>query len=87
MVAVSLESGNLLRWITLAFLSGRRQEVVLNGYHSRLISVTSGVPQGSVLGPLLFIIVRCPEMYGAEYVRLSPAAWPLGRRVSDIPAS
>ncbi|MCG8078589.1 MAG: hypothetical protein JAY75_20420 [Candidatus Thiodiazotropha taylori] len=46
---------NFLRLMT-SYLNNRFQAVTVNGKHSTFAEISSGVPQGSILGPLLFLI-------------------------------
>lgn len=48
-------SGNILKWIE-NFLTNRQQAVVVNGQRSTYQKTNAGVPQGSVLGPTLFLV-------------------------------
>ena len=47
--------GPLLQWFT-SYLYGRLQRVVIDGKASEWLKVTSGFPQGSIIGPPLFLV-------------------------------
>ncbi len=47
--------GSLLKWFT-SYLTGRRQRVTVLGATSNTLPISSGVPQGSILRPVLFLL-------------------------------
>ena len=54
LAGLNIHSG-VLNWVT-SYLDSRLQRVYANGVYSDFLNVTQGVPQGSVLGPLFYII-------------------------------
>ena len=57
--------GSVLSILT-QFLSNRSQDVMVDGFPSKLVNVVSGVPQGSVLGPLYFLLFTSEHFYILE---------------------
>ena len=66
-------TGKLEVWIQ-EFLTDRLQSVSVDGHRSEEAEVISGVPQGSVLGPLLFLIYMGDIGEGIKYSSLSSFA-------------
>ena len=78
-------NGHILKWIS-EFLSGRTQCVVVDGAASSWSAVESGVPQGTVLGPLLFLLYinDLPDCVESQ-VRLFADDCLLYRTIEGIP--
>ena len=57
--AVAGIRGAALAWLR-SYLHGRTQSVIINGVRSTTVDLSTGVPQGSVLGPLLFLVYAIP---------------------------
>ena len=58
-------TGKLYTWIE-SFLRGRKQAVVVDGQKSEFVEVDSSVPQGTVLGPVFFIIYAMDMIFKAK---------------------
>ena len=74
---------NTIAWVR-SYLSGRSQSVIIEGTLSRLLKVNHGVPQGSILGPLLYTLFtnELPEIIHDDLLNLAAQeedveqAWP-----------
>ena len=76
--------GDTLKWIQ-SFLSTRTQQVLVEGSKSSKLDVLSGVPQGTVLGPLLFLVYinDLPDVVTCSDTRLFADDSPLYRHIRD----
>ena len=86
-------AGNLLHLIQ-NFLSNRKQRVLLNGRNSEWKDISAGVPQGSVLEPLLFLVyindlvgnVRCDIKLFADDTSLFSAVYDESKTAEELDA-
>ena len=62
----SVGIGSSVLSVLTQYLSNRSQHVLVDGCLSKLVNVVSGVPQGSVLGPLLFLLYTSEFFYILE---------------------
>ena len=62
----NLGVGGWVLGLLIDFLSDRKQRVIVDGAFTEPGDVLSGVTQGSVLGPLLFLVYTCDMMVGVE---------------------
>ena len=79
-------TGNLWKWFH-EYLNNRIQHVSINGSNSSILPVLSGFPQGSILGPLLFLLFindlpqyvlhSIPLLFADDTKCLSPISSPL----------
>ena len=84
-------SGKLLKLLT-NYLSNRYQRVVINGKNSKWAPILSGVPQGSVLGPLLFLVfvndlendIKCNIKFFADDTSLFSTVFNPFKSASDL---
>jgi len=83
--------GPLLKILT-DFLRGRKQRVVLNGQYSSWSDILAGVPQGSILGPLLFLIyindlsdgLKCNPKLFADDTSLFSTVYNIDEATNDL---
>ena len=54
--AAILEHAYIINWI-ISFVSNRKQRVVLDGFTTNYLSINRGIPQGTVLGQILFLLM------------------------------
>lgn len=79
-------NGQLLEWLNY-YLTNRKQRVTLDGQHSEWLPVTSGVPQGSILRPLLFLLYinDLPEVLSNDTIcGIFADDTKIGRQILDI---
>ena len=80
-------SDSMITWLS-SFLNNRRQSVRINGSTSSWTSVTSWVPQGSILGPLMFLLFvnDIPQITSSNIILFADDTklWGLIKSIDDV---